>query len=1035
MLKKQEQVIQFTQGMDTKPNADLQSLSSMRAVANLRFDELGKLVKRPTYDEATTAPSAIASVAKRGLEPIILTDSDGYQLRQDAGLIALDPVHAVAADVDTWAVASAQAGDTSTGIGHACCVYHSATDTLVIAWCVASLRSTGAAGYAIHAKAIDATTRSVVTAETVLVSGLAGGVNEAPPHIDGCATSATGIDGVTLVINYFDLATPLKAVVWDQTTKTFGSPTSLSGSPVAIYHAVCSSESGLFAVAYSPYPAANAVIQKRTVAAIYASATTSTQRVYVAIAQSPSGQTCLASTNVAGDLLVEGFVGSASTVHAIGSGSGAGRPSIAFDGADGADDYFVVCRGYVSAAAAPIPASSYAYAFRAYLTGDVYSGGTGSPIPSVFTQGAVSCDDRAYTILVPATYDATYVALETPTLYLARWDDANGSELTCERVAQCLHDQYTIAGIAFISSTLCPTAGDGRIWIAAPGAPASSRVSSVVAATVFDLPRGQACFVAQVNVGSSTSGPRVSVETGGVALVAGAIPVTLDGVMANASGFAGAPWIKAVDNGAGGTVNGDFSWRAVYTRVDAEGNLHRSSPSVATSLSGLVNRHVNLYVRRPPLAGAAPYGVEVYATTNGGSTYYLCGRSPALGGLDAELSKALPDWTTAGQDSLHVYTDAYAPPDTSMPQLYTQGGELRAEPPPPLLSVAVVGDRVWGVDAEDRQRIWYSKPLVRGYAPEWNTACSLFVGAGATGVSDVGGVPTIFTASGIWQVYGDGPNANGSGSFAPARRLPHEVECIHPTSICKTPIGVIFRGRRGLYLLGNGLDLDPLGLPVDASMRATSATHYTRCVYDEVHNEVRVIDSTNGLFVLNLLEKKWTVWSQSQARQYQTDAVAIGGRVWYANLASGSVYAIRRECLASDAVASTEAWSVTTPWIRLDGVTGFGRLWKVILSLRTSTGLSNVASISVSLYADGDDSTAVGSASWTGAQLAALATAGQVVDLEIHPMVQRVRSLKVVIGETCTSAYAGSTPLEMRVIYGVQPGAVKPKTGAAKSLT
>mgnify|MGYP003326446935 CR=1 FL=1 len=44
-----------------------------------------------------------------------------------------------------------------------------------------------------------------------------------------------------------------------------------------------------------------------------------------------------------------------------------------------------------------------------------------------------------------------------------------------------------------------------------------------------------------------------------------------------------------------------------------------------------------------------------------------------------------------------------------------------------MISVSRVADRLWGVDAEDRGRIWYTKPIVPGYAPEWNAANTLFV--------------------------------------------------------------------------------------------------------------------------------------------------------------------------------------------------------------------------------------------------------------------------------------------------------------------
>src|SRR5690606_16046992 len=108
------------------------------------------------------------------------------------------------------------------------------------------------------------------------------------------------------------------------------------------------------------------------------------------------------------------------------------------------------------------------------------------------------------------------------------------------------------------------------------------------------------------------------------------------------------------------------------------------------------------------------------------------------------------------------------------------GSELWSEPPPPFLAIKRIGDRVWGIDAEDRSRVWFSKPIVPGFAVEWNAVCTLYVSDIGEGIEDWNGRPAIFGKNAIWIIDGEGPNANGVGQFALPARLPYDVETICP---------------------------------------------------------------------------------------------------------------------------------------------------------------------------------------------------------------------------------------------------------------
>lgn len=501
----------------------------------------------------------------------------------------------------------------------------------------------------------------------------------------------------------------------------------------------------------------------------------------------------------------------------------------------------------------------------------------------------------------------------------------------------------------------------------------------------------------------------------------------------NASGVTESLPVSATWGIGGGdpVAAGTYSFKAIYRWVDAQGRLHRSTPSDAATVTASTISEITVYVKKPMFA--ALDGVvttrmepELYVTEAGGAVYYLANDSD---GIKKHRS-------TTSENFWYVY-ETVQQGDPANPSLYsdgTDGSEIVPEPPPSFRHIAHIGDRLWAIDAEDTSRVWFTKPLVAGYAPEWSTVCTLRVGDDCVAVTSLGGNPTFLCAKGVWQVYGAGPNEFGVGFFSPAQRIAHECGCIDPLSVCRTPMGVVFRGRRGFYLINDGGQLTPFGVPVDPETRAPSLTDYTYCrvLFDEVANEVRVIDVHGGkYYVFNLLEQKWSEWTQSTSAQNIVDAVVADGRVWYVHRGASSS-AVRREYGPDETSTSTESWSVQSPWYKLDGVAGFGRLWELVLQLKLRASSSNVSTLTVTVETRSPEA-ASDTFTWTGAQLSALASSDVPADLRMHIADQRCKAFRVTITEACTSAYAGSSPVALRAIMGVDGKAVKQtRSGAQK---
>lgn len=495
-----------------------------------------------------------------------------------------------------------------------------------------------------------------------------------------------------------------------------------------------------------------------------------------------------------------------------------------------------------------------------------------------------------------------------------------------------------------------------------------------------------------------------------------------------------------------GVPAGTYSVKAEAQAVDAAGELHRSGPSDAATVTTTAQCELWAYVSKPlhtafDATTARGMQANVYITEKDGSTHYLaCSHVTAN---DAEPKNYASATLSTAYHWVFKAVGGQVGGSTSDPPLPYDSGEVAPTPPPAFNGLVSIGDLTWGIDAEDPTRLWAAKPKVAGFATEWSTDRTLVVGDDCVAITDSQGTPTMLGRTGVWQVFGNGPDANGNGeNFAPAQKLAFEVSCID-RNVCRTSAGVVFRGPRGFYMLGNGLE--PLSLPIDPSTRAPSLTGYTytRMAFDEVANELRLVDDFTGKYwVYNLLEQKWSEWTQSAAGQDVRDLVVCQGRVWYLHRGVSST-SIRREYgldEVDDVSRSTDSWSIATPKLRADNIMGRGRIERLHLAIKVRAGggeddtVAQVDALTVTLELFGGLLENSQTFTWTGAQLAALGSGNeQVLNLPIKPRNNRCSAMRVTVTEACNddAAYSGSSPISLRVVMGVDGKAMRAAKGAA----
>lgn len=1007
-------------GMDIKQSSELQDETTLRAVTNLRWNALGELEKRPTYaSDAAVSAETGSDYTDMTPEALFTRGSEVFALTKNGGLVSVDPADHDAAlwpgdpigylpracRVSRRFVERSQFGRDGTFILQVASALYG--NDLVIAW----VEATSTPVYSLNVKAIDVNTGQVVMPPSPI--SLSGSLITISLAATTC--NIAGSEGVIFTISRSAVAPyQIDYVHYAAATRTVSNAALTTNAKVPTSAIADAGDNATFYFAFTDNTSGFLTCQQRTLSTISSTHTgTLANPAHHALVVHASSTLILTTTS--SNVCAERFGSPANRITVFTASSETFGPVTASLEAT-ADQEAIV---YVNATTSGVtPTAYYVRTARVTFSSSTPVLGDTVRVPWCWAVNkAVSIGDRSYVALaVPSA--------ENTTAFLCRYNETTTYSLVeMNAVARLGHDRFSPFLSGFVGAVNSISVASNKVHMVFMADPSEAGV-------VGSAKAPQSLFHATVEFAADGEAlPLPSVEVDGTTLIASGMPLEWDGSDMSEHQPIHAP-IVVLDVSGGTGQTGTFSVIAIYRWVDAKGRLHRSAPSAAVSTGALVNKEIKVYVSKPLFYSyddSQSMEAEVYITADGGSTYWLA--------LDASAK----EFAGATSSDLWWIFDTVKAGTSDGPQLYTTGApgeELAAEAPPAFMSICRLADRLWAIDAEERSRVWFTKPLVVGFAPEWNTTNTLPIGDDGVAIADVGGVPTVFATNGVWQIHGDGPDANGVGSFFPARRLPFEVGCIDPL-ICRTSVGIMFRGKRGFYLLAE--QLIPIGMPIDPNTRSQGANGYAyaRVVFDEAHNEIRVVDAELGRhWVYNTLEKKWSEWTQDADAQNFVDIVNCQGRVWYLHKDASDAVSIRREYGVDESGynTSTEAWSITTPWIRLDGVAGYGRVWGQWLTVKTSANASNVSTLVATLETRSSaQQSGTDTFSWTGAELSAQGGDGDSVALRMPPSHQLAKAFRVTVAETQTSAYAGSKPVSLRLELGVDGKSIRRlKSGAQK---
>lgn len=399
--------------------------------------------------------------------------------------------------------------------------------------------------------------------------------------------------------------------------------------------------------------------------------------------------------------------------------------------------------------------------------------------------------------------------------------------------------------------------------------------------------------------------------------LAGGFMAEFDGIKMFENGFHADPVSPVIDVTAAGSLTGTFSYIYVLKYIDKNGQVTRSAPSLASSTGAIVSKEAALSIVTSPF-GVKPLSciVEIYRTTDGGSTYYQVTEIPA---------------NMYDGASIALYTDNTADASLTLNRiLYTSGDILQNDPAPSCKFVFQGGNRVFAGGLDDENEIAYSKKKLFDECVNFSDlfrirfdSSQFNIAGGCTAGGFMDGKIIIFKRNSIFYVAGDGPLETGlDNTYTDPELVTAATGCTDPRSVVLTPMGLMFKGDKGIYLLSRGLETQYIGSGVEEfnEYQVTSAVHLDKknqVVFTVIKPDV----SLKAMLVFDYFTQQWSV--TRMLRAIDSD-VLDGDHVILNSTTSTPMVQTGTDFLD---VNQEYALKVKTPWIKLSGLQDFGRIW------------------------------------------------------------------------------------------------------------
>lgn len=282
-------------------------------------------------------------------------------------------------------------------------------------------------------------------------------------------------------------------------------------------------------------------------------------------------------------------------------------------------------------------------------------------------------------------------------------------------------------------------------------------------------------------------------------------------------------WPENVSCSVSGTVGSmsaqQYFYQATYEWSDNQGNLIRSAPSIPVNMNVTSGSSNMVVVRIPTLRLTNkiknPVKVVIYRWSAAQQVYYQV----------TSIDRPVLNSTSATTDHV-VFSDSNSDAQIlGNNQLYTTGGALENVGGPSFDSMTTWDTRLWGIDSENKDTLWFSKPVIQNVPVEMSDLQTKYVSptAGAQGptgpmkaIAPLDDKLIILKKNAIYFINGRGPDiTGGQDQYSEPTFITSVVGCDNQKSIVLIPQGLMFQSDKGIWLLGRDLSTQYIGKEVD----------------------------------------------------------------------------------------------------------------------------------------------------------------------------------------------------------------------------
>lgn len=157
--------------------------------------------------------------------------------------------------------------------------------------------------------------------------------------------------------------------------------------------------------------------------------------------------------------------------------------------------------------------------------------------------------------------------------------------------------------------------------------------------------------------------------------------------------------------------------------------------------------------------------------------------------------------------------------------IYTTGGVIENVGAPSFNALTLFDDRLFGIDAEDPNLLWYSKQVIETTPVEMSDLLTIYVAPSTASQGSTGDMKClapmddkliIFKPNALYYINGTGPDNTGSnGQYSEPLFITSVVGSSNQQSIVFMPDGLMFQSDKGIWLLGRGMTVSYIGSPVE----------------------------------------------------------------------------------------------------------------------------------------------------------------------------------------------------------------------------